>query len=306
MNSHDPYTGATMSSHPDFICVGAQKAATTWLYDVLSRTPGIFLPRIKELHYFSELYSLDAKRFGPKHRTDQIAHIRNFHQSRNTGTDYERMVLDQLNHIESNALTDDWYKHIFSYAHDNEICGEICPCYMALPVRGVRHVLSINPLMRILIIVRDPIDRLWSHMRMHAKSGYMKLDTNAVMRGEVEMGPYMRYTDYAKAIPRWKSMAGTDRVKVMLYDRIQDDASAAIDEILSFIGMPGAKTKADISRNIFSGQPADMPADLTAMLLKELEPQYDFLAQRFPEQTQAWLAKHHSRIEDVSSVQTNG
>jgi hypothetical protein len=291
-----------MSSHPDFICVGAQKAATTWLYDVLSRTPGIYLPRIKELHYFSELYSVDAKRFGPKHRADQIAHIRKFHKSRNTGTDYERMVLDQLDHIESNELTDEWYKHIFSYAHDNEIIGEICPCYMALPVRGVRHVMSINPLMRILIVVRDPIDRLWSHMRMHSKSGYMKLNPEAVLRGDVEMGPYLRYTDYATAIPRWQAMAGTDRVKVMLYDEIRNDAPAAVQDIFSFIGMPDAETKADLHQSIFSGQKMNMPTELHALFLEMLAPQYEYLADMFPQQTQSWLTSHRTAIRENTPV----
>mgnify|MGYP003645700298 FL=1 len=42
-----------MASYPDFVCIGAQKAATTWLYNVLRRVPGVFLPAIKELHYFS-------------------------------------------------------------------------------------------------------------------------------------------------------------------------------------------------------------------------------------------------------------
>jgi hypothetical protein len=37
---------------PDFICAGAQKSGTTWLYTQLSRHPQIFLPR-KELNVFS-------------------------------------------------------------------------------------------------------------------------------------------------------------------------------------------------------------------------------------------------------------
>lgn len=37
---------------PNFICVGAQKAGTTTLYNILLQHPQIFLPEIKELHYF--------------------------------------------------------------------------------------------------------------------------------------------------------------------------------------------------------------------------------------------------------------
>ena len=37
---------------PVFVCVGAMKAGTTSLHDMLSRHPGIYLPADKELHFF--------------------------------------------------------------------------------------------------------------------------------------------------------------------------------------------------------------------------------------------------------------
>lgn len=39
---------------PNFLCVGAQKAGTTTLYEVLKQHPDIFLPSIKEPHFFDE------------------------------------------------------------------------------------------------------------------------------------------------------------------------------------------------------------------------------------------------------------
>src|SRR5690606_22977832 len=177
----------------------------------------------------------------------------------------------------TDTINDEWYRGIFSFAHDLEVCGEICPCYMGMPTRGVRHLLSINPLMRILILVRDPIDRLWSHMRMHVKSGYMNLNITEMLDGPVELGPYLRYTDYATAIPRWESMSGEGRVKIMLYDRLNENPHAMLNEIYDFIGMPGAQTKADLSRNVFSGDPIDLSPEFRAVLLKTLMPQYEFL-----------------------------
>lgn len=37
---------------PSFVCIGAQKAATTWLYAQLKRHPQVFLPATKELNFF--------------------------------------------------------------------------------------------------------------------------------------------------------------------------------------------------------------------------------------------------------------
>ena len=39
---------------PDFICIGAQKAGTRWLFDQLAFHPGFWMPPIKELHYLNQ------------------------------------------------------------------------------------------------------------------------------------------------------------------------------------------------------------------------------------------------------------
>src|SRR5204862_8294166 len=36
-----------------FLGIGAQKAGTTWLYEMLRLTPEVWMPPVKELHYFS-------------------------------------------------------------------------------------------------------------------------------------------------------------------------------------------------------------------------------------------------------------
>lgn len=38
---------------PDFLCLGAQKAGTTTLFELLRRHPGVHVPHEKEVHYFS-------------------------------------------------------------------------------------------------------------------------------------------------------------------------------------------------------------------------------------------------------------
>ena len=47
---------------PDFLGIGVQKGGTTWLYENLRNHPEIFMPRVKEIQYFNEIYV-------PRHRT---------------------------------------------------------------------------------------------------------------------------------------------------------------------------------------------------------------------------------------------
>jgi hypothetical protein len=45
-----------MSQLPQFICIGAQRAGTTWLHECLSEHPQVFVPVEKELHFFDRFY----------------------------------------------------------------------------------------------------------------------------------------------------------------------------------------------------------------------------------------------------------
>ena len=53
-NGHD-LNGVTGDARPDFLCVGAQKAGTSWLYRQLEPHPDFWMPPVKELHYLDNL-----------------------------------------------------------------------------------------------------------------------------------------------------------------------------------------------------------------------------------------------------------
>ena len=37
---------------PNFLCIGTQRAATTWLFNCLKEHPDVFVPEIKEVDFF--------------------------------------------------------------------------------------------------------------------------------------------------------------------------------------------------------------------------------------------------------------
>src|SRR5438093_8430543 len=47
--------GFTGDGWPDFLCVGAQKAGTSWLYRQCEPHGDFWMPPLKELHYFNKL-----------------------------------------------------------------------------------------------------------------------------------------------------------------------------------------------------------------------------------------------------------
>src|SRR5438046_9791001 len=65
-NGHNCVTG---DPSPDFLCVGAQKAGTSWLYRQLEPHPDFWMPPVKELHYLNQLNR--AKRLDPPRSGDE-------------------------------------------------------------------------------------------------------------------------------------------------------------------------------------------------------------------------------------------
>ena len=61
---------------PNFLCVGAQRCATTWLYECLRNHPEIYLPEIKEINYFSDINCNNYSK-GPEWYSDHFKRVRN-------------------------------------------------------------------------------------------------------------------------------------------------------------------------------------------------------------------------------------
>lgn len=52
-----------MSDLPKFICIGAQRAGTTWLHECLGEHPDVYVPPEKELHFFDRFYDKGLKNY---------------------------------------------------------------------------------------------------------------------------------------------------------------------------------------------------------------------------------------------------
>ena len=59
-----------------FVCIGAQKAGTTWLARVLSEHDDVFVTPVKEIHYFDHIAGLTSHLSARKRRS----RYRKYHQ----------------------------------------------------------------------------------------------------------------------------------------------------------------------------------------------------------------------------------
>src|SRR5438094_2284502 len=133
---------------PDFLCIGAHKAGTTWLYQQLDSHPDFWMPPVKELHYFDQLSRV--QRAGRLRRRDQ----RDFR------------FLERLNRLSAEPGIDlEKYGRLFE-PKASLLSGDISPNYSTLSDEVIRQVIGYFPNLRVIFLARDPVERVWSHLSM--------------------------------------------------------------------------------------------------------------------------------------------
>ena len=115
----------------DFMIVGAQKGGTTALAHFLAQHPAIGMARQKEVHLF------DAPDFSPDWTPAQI---------------------------------DARYAPSFAHCSGAAIRGEATPIYLFLPAVAGR-LKRYNPALKLIVLLRDPVERAISQHRMERARG---------------------------------------------------------------------------------------------------------------------------------------
>lgn len=279
---------------PDCLCIGAQKSATSWMYTTLKSVPGVFCPAIKEVSYFIEAQRASAQ-WVKAFRKEQVEREQLRIRKRGIAEQGVLESLAQLEYIDTDQVSDQWYKGIFGFAAAEDICCDLCPNYMSMVQEGIEHVMRMNPRVRILMIVRDPVDRAWSQIRMSTQLGRMDINFDRVDSSEL-LGQLHCMYDYAGLLPRWHKLVEQDRFYTVIYDQIQDDPQEVLNGVLGFLGLSGVDATSDLHQRINQGIEMPMPINVRAKLFKALKPQYEYLETAHPQYVQAWVKRHEQAL----------
>jgi hypothetical protein len=123
---------------PDFMVIGAQKAGTTSLYAYLSTHPDILPAAHKEIHYFDVHYA--------------------------EGERWYRAMFPTRRRIDAAGQPDG----------RRVVTGEASPYYLFHPL-AARRAADTVPDARLVVLLRDPIERAWSHYRHEVRAGRERL-----------------------------------------------------------------------------------------------------------------------------------
>lgn len=217
-----------------FVCVGAQKAGTTWLLASLGKHPAIFTTPVKEIHYFDHVRGVTSHLADGRRRSRLRTYLQRlaFDWRRR---DEHRSQWGWYRAYMRSPIDDGWYASLFRHRGDATIAGEATPEYAILGREGFEHIKQLAPTARVIFVMRNPVDQAWSQF-LHFEH---KPDRRGVRgRGPIdfwESAYSTPFRDYATTIDDLVAVFGSDRVRCLFYEDIHADRQAAMRALCSFL-----------------------------------------------------------------------
>ena len=204
-----------MGEAPGFIIVGAQKCGTTSLFRYLSAQPGIFMPKMKEVHFFDQYYQ---RGYG-------------------------------------------WYLSQFQLSVSQTACisGEATPLYMFHP-HAMRRIRDHLPMCRIIALLRNPVDRAYSHYHHEVQLGNEHRSfENALIEGDsivnrerekmllhsgyfspqFQSYSYLSRGRYYEQLKNVFELFPRDQILIMQSEKLFEQPESVIVDILAFLRITG-------------------------------------------------------------------
>ena len=191
---------------PNFFIVGAPKSGTTSLYLYLDKIDSVFMSPVKEPGYFSP----------------------SFHKYKSV-----------------RAITDkDEYLDLFKNVKNEIAIGEATPTYLFDP-QTPNLIKKIIPKAKIIMILRNPIERAFSHYLHITQHRNETLSFHDIIRGNYEKSnnndelSFIRQTCvehsfYSEPVNRYFKIFGNDKVKILIFEEFVKNIKRSLEEVLEF------------------------------------------------------------------------
>lgn len=282
-------------AYPDFLGIGAQKAGTTWLYRNLEAHPEIWMPPRKEIHYFDArnrqgrglLYGL----FG---RSDEDRNWRGriFGSVKAHALDkpsLENLLWDLRYH--TGGLDDEWYASLFEPGK-GKVAGDITPSYSVLDHDAVARVYDLMPEAKVIFLMRNPIERIWSQIVMsfdRTEQG----SAGSIAKGRLirrsERESLRKLTDYLQTLKTWNYFYPEDRIFVGFLEDVSLFPGELLERLYGFLEVDSSYRPPDLEKKVHTRSVGRIPVRIAARLAEDYRGEIADLSERLGGYTDFWL-----------------
>lgn len=223
-------------------CVGAAKSGTSWLFDVLYHHPECYFPAVKELHYWDALEG-GVGGFFRKRELKRLDWLRG-RRAQETDADVlayqDRSIADIQAWCQvfdgENAADDAYLDFLGRGRKDARVIGDFTPSYALLNEGVFAKMAGLMAKVRFIFVMREPVDRLWSHIRMDAgtdgeNAAQDKL-TQFLDGGERQLA---RRSNYRRTIKNLLAVVPREAVHFEYFERLF--TAEAVEKLCVFLGI---------------------------------------------------------------------
>ena len=186
-----------------------------------------------------------------------------------------------------------WYLDHFAPAGDR-LTGEASPTYALLPVERIRFLQLLNPDLKLIFLMREPVARAWSHARhccRFQEANFAEHDGQIKAAGEDQWRANFAHDwttgsgDYLGQLRRWLSVFPREQVYLGFLETIYSEPGKLLREVFSFLDVDSSIELASfpVHSKINEGLPGHLPPALresvASLLLPRTRELIDFLRQ---------------------------
>ena len=196
--------GFSRENVTDILCIGAQKASTSWLHNVLNAHPATYA----------------FPHSAPITSTNKEAHFWDWNRKRGI----------------------DWYRNLMTPQDAERLSMDFTPEYAMMSDAQIRECKEISPSARVIYVLRDPLARAISALRMHTlwKNRETKPEEVEIALDEgffelLKKARIAENTSYFANYERWAYHY--DNILVLNYEDIRTNPRGVIDQLFSHCGL---------------------------------------------------------------------
>ena len=194
-----------------------------------------------------------------------------------------------------------WYSDCFADAETHQICGDITPYYIFHP-QAAKRIASLIPSARLIVLLRDPVERCLSQYFHACRLGLESLDLESALAAEParllgsedqlvaaeghhrghQENSYVSRSMYEHQLDRYLQFFDRDQLLIVKSEDLFDRGDDVWHQILCFLEIDSFPFPAHIApANSGFGESSSVSGFIRSSLLEKLQPTYESLNERF-------------------------
>lgn len=144
-----------------------------------------------------------------------------------------------------------WYASYFEGLAGHARIGEVTPAYLYVEDLE-RRIEAVPSIRQLVVVLRDPVERLFSHYRWRVRQDGFRGDLNEFVEAYPEA---LDWGDYLRHLERLAGWMRSGRLLVLSHESLHQPGSVELDRLANFLGVSGDPFRVASSERVNVSRP---------------------------------------------------